>query len=504
MVLASFSYKWHANCEIKITSNRSSEIMEKMPKVLMVEDSQSLAAIYASYLRAQSVDLVIVEDLASARAEWSRIQPDLVLLDVELPDGSGLDLLKQRPAEDTPADVIVMTAFGSSDSAVDAISLGAIDYLSKPFDADRLKVTIANAFRNRALQDTVNEYSALDRTRYCDFIGKSLAMQSVYRIIDSVAVSKATAFIVGESGTGKELTASAIHQMSPRADKAFHAINCGAIPRDLMESELFGHVKGAFTGATSQRDGAASIANGGTLFLDEICEMDIELQKKMLRFIQTGEFQRVGSNIVEKADIRFVCATNKDPLIEVREGRFREDLFYRLHVVPIHLPALSEREEDVLDIAYSFLAKYSQSDNKSFSGFSSDACEKLLAHNWPGNVRELQNAIQQAVVLNVGEVITADMLQLGLNPMAGSPKPIATSTSNQPTTEPVTVPFSPKQEIQPLWIIERQAIERAIKACDGNINKAAGQLQVAPSTIYRKLQAWESKDREAAAQSCTA
>ncbi|MEK9868448.1 MAG: sigma-54 dependent transcriptional regulator, partial [Gammaproteobacteria bacterium] len=297
--------------------------MEKMPKVLMVEDSQSLAAIYASYLRTQSVDLVIVEDLASARAEWSRIQPDLVLLDVELPDGSGLDLLKQRPAEDTPADVIVMTAFGSSDSAVDAISLGAIDYLSKPFDADRLKVTIANAFRNRTLQDTVNEYSALDRTRYCDFIGKSLAMQSVYRIIDSVAVSKATAFIVGESGTGKELTASAIHQMSPRADKAFHAINCGAIPRDLMESELFGHVKGAFTGATSQRDGAASIANGGTLFLDEICEMDIELQKKMLRFIQTGEFQRVGSNSVEKADIRFVCATNKDPLSEVREGRVR-------------------------------------------------------------------------------------------------------------------------------------------------------------------------------------
>jgi len=478
--------------------------MEKMPKVLMVEDSPSLAAIYASYLRTEQIDLLIVEDLETARAEWSRVQPDLVLLDVELPDGSGLDLLKQRPAEETPADVIVMTAFGSSDSAVEAISLGAIDYLSKPFDADRLKVTIANAFRNRTLQDTVNEYSALDRTRYCDFIGKSLAMQSVYRIIDSVAVSKATAFIVGESGTGKELTASAIHQMSPRADKAFHAINCGAIPRELMESELFGHVKGAFTGATSQRDGAASIADGGTLFLDEICEMDFELQKKMLRFIQTGEFQRVGSNTIEKADIRFVCATNRDPLIEVREGRFREDLFYRLHVVPIHLPALRERNEDILDIAGDFLKTFSENDSKSFSGFSSDACEKLLSHNWPGNVRELQNAIQQAVVLNDGELMTADMLQIGLSPMAGSPEPIKTSTGNQQSAEPVTLPFSPRQEILPLWIIERQAIERAIKACDGNINKAAGLLEVAPSTIYRKLQTWEAKDKEAAEKSCTA
>jgi len=492
------------NCNLGNTSNPWSENMEKMPKVLMVEDSQSLAMIYASYLRTQQIDLLIVEDLQTARAEWSRIQPDLVLLDVELPDGSGLDLLKQRPAEDTPADVIVMTAFGSSDSAVEAISLGAIDYLSKPFDADRLKVTIANAFRNRTLQDTVNEYSALDRTRYCDFIGKSLAMQSIYRIIDSVAVSKATAFIVGESGTGKELTASAIHQMSPRAGKAFHAINCGAIPRELMESELFGHVKGAFTGATSQRDGAASIADGGTLFLDEICEMDLELQKKMLRFIQTGEFQRVGSNTIEQADIRFVCATNRDPLIEVREGRFREDLFYRLHVVPIHLPALRERNEDILDIASTFLETFSQNDGKSFSGFSSDAHEKLLSHNWPGNVRELQNIIQQAVVLNDGEVMTADMLQIGLSPARASHEPAETHTGNQPPTEPVTVAFSPRQEILPLWVVERQVIERAIKTCDGNINKAAGLLEVAPSTIYRKLQAWESKDKDAAEQLCTA
>ena len=332
--------------------------MNKKEKILMVEDSQSLAAIYASYLSSQHVDLLIVDNLQTAREEWVRTQPDLVLLDVELPDGNGLDLLKDRPQEENEADVVVMTAYGSAEASVDAMNLGAVDYLSKPFDADRLKVTVTNTLKNRALQEAVNKYSSLDRKRYCDFIGKSLPMQSVYRIIDSVAPSKATAFIVGESGTGKELTASALHEVSKRKNEAFYAVNCAAIPRDLMESELFGHVRGAFTGATTHRDGAASIADGGTLFLDEVCEMDLELQKKMLRFIQTGEYQRVGSNKVERADIRFVCATNKDPLVEVREGRFREDLFYRLHVVPIHLPPLRERGEDIVDIAEYFLNYY--------------------------------------------------------------------------------------------------------------------------------------------------
>lgn len=476
--------------------------MKDNAKILMVEDSQSLAAIYHSYLCTEDVETLIVGDLQSAKEEWQRFQPDLVLLDVELPDGNGLDLLTDRPNEDHEADVIVMTAYGSTDSAVEAIDLGAVDYLSKPFDADRLKVTISNALKNRQLRNTVNEYSSMDRRQYCDFIGKSLPMQSVYRIIDSVAPSKATAFIVGESGTGKELTASAIHEMSPRSDKPFHAINCGAIPRELMESELFGHVKGAFTGATSQRDGAASIANGGTLFLDEICEMDLELQKKMLRFIQTGEFQRVGSNTVERADIRFVCATNRDPLEEVREGRFREDLFYRLHVVPIQLPPLRVRGEDIIDIAETFLTKYATNDQKDFVGLSEDAKEILISHSWPGNVRELQNTIQQAVVLNNGELLTSQMISISQAPAArtspanGTP-PVEDSMGGQHRT----IAFTPRKEIQPLWLVERKAIEQAIDSCDGNVNRAAGLLEVAPSTIYRKLQTWQEKDQ---VQKCTA
>jgi len=233
--------------------------------------------------------------------------------------------------------------------------------------------------------------------------------------------------------------------------------------------------------------------------------MDLELQKKMLRFLQTGEFQRVGSNTVEHADIRFVCATNRDPLTEVREGRFREDLFYRLHVVPIHLPPLRDRGEDIIDIAEAFLQIYAERDGKSFSVISHEARDLMLSHRWPGNVREVQNAIQQAVVLHHGEVLTADMLKLGQMPMPGAPVEVD-HKAVQPSSD-VTLAFparSSQTEIQPLWMVERQAIERAIEICEGNVNKAAGLLEVAPSTIYRKLQNWEVEDSKADDQSCTA
>ena len=470
--------------------------MSRKPKILMIEDSQSLAAIYTSYLCTENYDLLMVDTLKSALDEWIRFQPDLVLLDVELPDGNGLDLLKNRPAELEPADVIVMTAYGSSDSAVNAMTLGAVDYLSKPFDGERLKVTVANALNNKSLRDRVDHLSSLDRGEYCDFIGSSMPMQSLYRIIDSVASSDATAFIVGESGTGKELTASAIHQMSKRSENKFLALNCGAIPGELIESELFGHVKGAFTGAINHRDGAASISDGGTLFLDEICEMDLELQTKMLRFIQTGEFQRVGSNKTEKVDVRFVCATNKDPLEEVRSGRFREDLFYRLHVIPIKLPPLRERGEDILEIAGNFLKEYVKRDNKQFSGFSPEAETVLLDYAWPGNVRELQNVIQQAVVLNDGTQVLDSMLimnpAIAMPAVSGEAEPKTDVQEISPTNSSVTS-ISEKIEIEPLWQVEKRVILHAVEVCDGNVNRAAGLLEVAPSTIYRKLNSWESK-----------
>jgi DNA-binding NtrC family response regulator len=376
--------------------------------------------------------------------------------------------------------------------AVNAIRQGAFDFLTKPFDGSRLRVTLDNAAAQLRLGQRVSELADLERDHYGKFIGKSLAMQSVYRTIDSLAVSDATGFIVGESGTGKELAAEAIHQHSPRRDKAFIAINCGAIPGELMESELFGHVKGAFTGASGHREGAASIADGGTLFLDEICEMSLELQKKLLRFIQTGTFRKVGSNTLETVDVRFVCATNRDPLEEVRAGRFREDLFYRLHVVPVRMPPLREREDDVLRIARYFLDSFSRKEGKLFDQFTPEAEEALRRYPWPGNVRQLQNAMQQLVVLNEGPVVEKAMLPepvvSGVLERGESPTRQAPEAAN---VSSFSAHVERRQSIEPLWLVEKQAIERAIDTCDGNINQAAGLLEVAPSTLYRKLQQWK-------------
>jgi len=468
--------------------------------LIMVEDSESLAAIYTGYLEDQVVDIVHVTTLAQATEILARWTPDLMLLDIELPDGSGMDLLRATTSSKTCIEVIVMTAHGSSKMAIESIHLGAFDFLTKPFDADRLRVTMANAIAHRSLRKKVEVFSAIERDSYGGFIGESLSMQAVYRTIDSVAVSDATAFIIGESGTGKELAAEAIHAQSKRSKRVLHTINCGAIPGELMESELFGHIKGAFTGATASRDGAATVADGGTLFLDEICEMDIELQKKLLRFVQSGEFHRVGSNETERVDIRFVCATNKNPLDEVRAGRFREDLYYRLHVVPVSLPPLRDRDEDVLLIAEHFLAEFADREGRAFKAFSPAAEQRMLSYPWPGNVRELQNTVQNIVVLNNADIVELGMLPaefFDYGPMAVYQT--LNAASHQPAVnEPVvgdaehSEPVNrARYDIEPLWITEKHAIESAIALCDGNVNRAAGLLEVAPSTIYRKTQSWK-------------
>ena len=461
-------------------------------KILMVEDSLSMAAIYKAYLNDTNYKVRIVTDLDSAYSEIEREIPDIILLDVELPDGSGLTLLKEIQAQTDDIEIIVMTAHGSSQMAVQAIEDGAFDFLTKPFDAARLLVTLDNATKHQHLNRRVANYSSFDIDQYCRFIGKSLPMQAVYKTIDSLAASSATAFIIGESGTGKELAAEAIHQKSQRATANFHALNCAAIPSELMESELFGHIKGAFTGATSDREGAAAIADGGTLFLDEICEMDLELQKKLLRFIQTGSYQKVGSNEIETVDIRFVCATNRDPMQEVREGRFREDLYYRLHVVPVHMPPLRQRENDILMLAELFLAKFSHRDGKKLHQFSSEVQQLLLNYPWRGNVRELENWIQNIVVLHDGETVESFML-----PMSNITKEdIAPEYNHDVDMSAVTSSIKPmianslSNKISPLWVTEKATIQRAIELCNGSVNKAAGKLEVAPSTLYRKIQSW--------------
>lgn len=464
--------------------------MAEALKVLMVEDSPSLTAIYSAYLSDEPYKLVSVDSLGRAHASLDAFAPELVLLDIELPDGNGMDFLAHLMELADPPKVVVMTAHGTSNMAVDAIQKGAADFLTKPFDAARLKVTIANA-AEQLLMGRRLEALSTPRSEYAGFIGGSRAMQSVYDTIDSLAATNATGFIVGESGTGKELAAEAIHAKSKRAKGEFVAINCGAIPGELMESELFGHVKGAFTGASSQREGAASVANGGTLFLDEICEMDLDLQKKLLRFIQTGTFRKVGSNTLETVDTRFVCATNRDPLVEVREGRFREDLFYRLHVVPLRLPPLRERERDILLIARHFLTYYAAEAEKRFSEFSAATEEQLLSYAWPGNVRQLQNVIQQMTVLHDGNLIEIDMLPIDIRERHIQDEDVIDHRPSADASESHDA-LASRRSIEPLWIVERRAIEGAIIACDGNINRAAGLLEVAPSTIYRKRQGWDA------------
>ncbi len=340
------------------------------------------------------------------------------------------------------------------------------------------------------------------------FIGNSEPMHNVYRLLKQVASSSATVFVTGESGTGKELCAEALHKRSGRDHGRLVCINSSAIPRDLMESEIFGHVRGAFTGAVTNRDGAAIQADGGTLFFDEICEMSLDLQAKLLRFVQTGIITKVGGSCPHKVDVRIVCATNKNPLEEVRAGRFREDLYYRLHVVPLHLPPLRERGDDILRIADYFLSRISKSENKNFSGFSAKTQALLLNYFWPGNVRELENVIYNIVVMNEGGRVCARKLPLALARSqhdSGVLPGLAVSALTQmfksvsphapaPPAQAARIENSPGLvDIRPLWLEEKEIIERAIELCNGNINMAAVHLDISPSTIYRKKLSWKAQ-----------
>lgn len=461
------------------------------PRVLIIEDSPALAEVYRSYLRGEPYVVKHFADGKSGLAELEKDPPEAVLLDLKLPDMDGMEILKRIHESQIPTSVVIITGHASVDVAIEAMRYGAFDFIEKPFSAKRVKVTLRNAVDRQSLNALVDRIrDDFQRDRYHGFLGSSLALQAVYRIIDSAAPSKATVFVTGESGTGKEVCAEAIHRQSDRRDAPFVPLNCAAIPRDLMESEIFGHVRGAFTGATRDRIGAAEQANGGTLFLDEIGEMDLDLQTKLLRFVQTGTFQRVGSTQLVKVDVRFVCATNRDPQQQVADGRFREDLYYRLHVIPIHLPPLRERGEDILLLANHFLRKFAAEERKAFRELSPDVESVLMDYEWPGNIRQLQNVLRNVVVLCEGERVTVDMLPPPLNGALSRGASTTTATSPKLVAR---IPEPAGQAIRPLHVIEQEAIERAIELCDGNIPRAAALLEVSPSTIYRKRQAWQSE-----------
>ena len=526
-------------------------------RILVVEDTPTQAALARALLVGAGYEVRIADTAQSAMREAAEWRPDAILLDLELPDYSGMEVMRRLRQEGNEATVLVATANGSINVAVEAMREGAVDFLVKPYAKTRLFVTLTNALEKRRLvRELTTVRASLDRDRFFGFLGNSPAMQAAYRTIESVAPSRASVFVTGESGTGKELAAEAVHKASPRAGRPFIALNCGAIPRDLLESEVFGHVKGAFTGATADRPGAAKAADGGTLFLDEICEMPLDMQVKLLRFVQTGTFNAVGSPRTERVDVRFVCATNRDPMAEVQAGRFREDLFYRLYVVPVELPPLRSRGEDKLLIARQFLANFATEERRGFKGFTPEAEAALLAYPWPGNVRQLQNVIRNIVVLNDGEAVTLGMLPTtllrpvqiqaaesqDLPPMAQPPMakppmakpgaiaPLAVQEQfDPPLPRPIVPPAEPPpaqfgatiattlvaelvrpsptpaplpppaDEIVPLAVMERRLILAALERTGQDVPRAAAMLEVNPSTIYRKLQVWRGEGARAPA-----
>ncbi|WP_120495619.1 sigma-54 dependent transcriptional regulator [Kiloniella sp. EL199] len=494
--------------------------LAKKEKILLIEDALPMARIYMEYMANEPYDITHVDTGKKAFAAIKESVPDAIILDMKLPDMDGMEILGYLQENAIPSSVVVITANASISVAVQAMQAGASDFIVKPFNADRLIYTLRNALEHQDLVKIVGSLKQkYSKGNYCRFIGSSMAMKAVYQTIDNAATSKASVFITGASGTGKELCAEALHSQSPRQKAKFIALNCAAIPKDLMESEIFGHVKGAFTGAAQEREGAAKLADGGTLFLDEICEMDIQLQAKILRLIQSGTFQKVGSSDEEKVDIRFVCATNRVPWEEVQAGRFREDLYYRLHVIPIHLPSLYERDGDALEIAKSFLKNFTEEEGKAFKGFSPEVEKYIGDYSWPGNVRELQNVVRNAIVLNDGEELTLDMLPqspglqgttpphvTGIAP--SSPQPIPSAQPEHSNITPIPSPMQENSssvgtintEIRPMWMIETEMIIAALEQTDGSVPKASALLEISASTIYRRLKEKKEAEKQEAQQ----
>jgi two-component system repressor protein LuxO len=416
----------------------------------------------AELLKGQAFDIVLV-DLASLD-DLSVQTEDAVARLVKLAAG---------------ALVVALSDGASVSSAVAAMRAGAHDYVPKPINGQAFATRIGElAHRHgKARALTIDSGTAELADGFSGFVGASSQMQFVYEQIERIAPSSAPVFITGESGAGKDVCAEALHERGPRANRRFVAINCAAIPRDLMESELFGVARGAYTGAHEDRKGAAELADGGTLFLDEIGEMDLSLQSKLLRFLQTGAISRVGEASTRQVDVRVICATNRNPMQMIAEKKFREDLFYRLHVLPIHIPPLRQRPADILVLARHFLERFAREEHKHFAGFATETANLLIAREWPGNVRQLQNLIRRLVVMFDGGEISARMVA-------------AADIETTAFEREAPAPAARRQPVLPLWQQEQRIIEDAIESFSGNIALAAAALELSPSTIYRKRQAW--------------
>ncbi len=444
-------------------------------RILVVDDEESMCQYLAILLGKEGYEVVTANSGAAALRALEQAPCDVVLTDIQMPGMDGIQLLKGVRAVDPQTPVIIMTAYASEQTAIDAVNLGAFSYLQKHCKNDDIKIAVRNAMQLRraeAENRTLKRELKKNRSKQ-QIIGQSARMRSVFKMIDKIAATPATVMIVGESGTGKELVARAIHDRSHRAGGPFVAINCGAIPETLLESQLFGHVRGAFTGADRDHDGFCQQADGGTIFLDEIGEMPQSTQVKLLRMLQEREVIPVGSAHAVKVDLRVIAATNRDLELEVAEGRFRTDLFFRLNVIPLHLPALRERADDIPLLVDHFLRRYCPDEYQ--GGLSSilddDALHCLQTSEWPGNVRELENVIERACIMRDGPRITLRDLPPGLHGQSGQAPPPSTLVGGMVSLEE----------------LEQAHILQVLEAVGWHKKRAAEILQINPSTLYRKL-----------------
>jgi two-component system response regulator AtoC len=446
-----------------------------MTRVLVVDDERKMRRVLQILLEQMGLESIPVESGGAALEHFGNEKIDLVLTDLKMPGMTGIELLGRIRALDPDVPVIVLTAHGTVQTAVEAMKQGAFDYILKPFDVQAIELIIRNALEMRRYR-TQNRFlkeQAAVTPAFENLIGKSPAMQAIYGLIGQVAPAKTAVLVTGETGTGKELVARAIHNLSPRREQLFVPLNCAAIPADLLESELFGHVRGAFTGAQTERTGKFELADGGTLFLDEIGDMAYPLQAKLLRVVQEGMVERVGSNKLVKVDVRVVSSTNRDLAAGMAAGTFREDLYYRLNVFHIHLPPLRERRDDISHLATFFLGAFGEEMGKGALPLAPEAGALLEHYDWPGNVRELRNLMERAAVLCNGAHVDADLVRVLL------PSPRNTSL---PDSTPENLQLDAAVEE-----VERKLILRALGAAADNKADAARLLGISERTLWYKL-----------------
>ncbi|HEX3906273.1 MAG TPA: sigma-54 dependent transcriptional regulator [Polyangia bacterium] len=455
-------------------------------RVLVADDELNMRRVLEAMLRREGYDVITAANGVEALGGMgTKGGVHTVITDLKMPGLDGMGLLKRLSADYPDVPVVMITAHGSVESAVEAVKLGAFDYLEKPFEQEQIRQVVAKAINTYALsrRDARPEEPSSLTGRF-RLVGQSPAIRQIYAVVEKVANTPSTVLISGESGTGKELIARALHENSSRHAGPFIKINCAAIPKTLMESELFGYDKGAFTGAVGAKPGRFELAHGGTLFLDEIGEIPIEMQVKLLRVLQESEFERVGGIKTIKVDVRLVTATNRDLLAEVGAGAFREDLFYRLNVVPIHIPPLRERREDIPLLADHFIAKFNDRLKKEIASIAPEAVERLVAYQWPGNIRELENLMERTMLFCEGPEIRVSDLP---PEVAGAAAPAAApSAAGEEGTR--AAPESLKEAVRAeTERVERELIQRALDATGGNVTQAARKLKISRKSLQTKM-----------------